>query len=124
MDENPKTIFGQAKIPLHVIPPRALLQVGQAMHIGKEKYGHFNWRHAAVPATIYYDAALRHWMSWFDREELDPATGISHLAFAAANALILLDAQAGNHMIDDRHPVAGTTGPFITLTTKLIGDPP
>lgn len=117
-EENPKTIFGLAKIPLHVIPPRALLQVGQAMAVGKAKYGHFNWRNAPVPATIYYDAALRHNMSWFDREEFDPSTGVHHLAFAAANNLLLLDALAGGWLIDDRHPVPGTAGDYIAETTQ------
>jgi hypothetical protein len=39
----------------------------------------------------YYAAALRHLPAWRGGEELDPESGLTHLAHALANAAFLME---------------------------------
>jgi hypothetical protein len=119
MDTNPKTQYGLAKPSLSKVPPLPLLAVGQVMSIGAAKYGPMNWRKDPVSASTYYDAAMRHLMAWWDGQTNDPETGLPHLAHAAANLCILLDADSGPWLQDDR-PLAGYTNEFISDNTKEL----
>lgn len=106
MDNNPKTQYGLKKPPMSPIPPVAILQLGQAMKNGREKYGQMNWRIDHVSATVYYDAALRHLLAWFDGEDYASDSGVHHLAHVMACMAILLDAESCDMLNDDR-PVPG-----------------
>jgi hypothetical protein len=103
---NPKTAFGLAKPPLSVVPPSAMFVMGQAMVDGKAKYGAMNWRESAVPASIYYDAALRHLMAWWDGEDKAEDSKVDHLGHVMACMAILVDAKHSGTLDDDR-PVKG-----------------
>jgi len=120
MDGNPKTIFGLAKPGMRAVPPLPLLAVGQAMTVGMQKYGHYNWRNDPVTASVYYDAAMRHLLAWWDGQDLDTETGCQHLALAAANLLILMDADSGPWLNDDRHQHKGFTNEFISDNTRKM----
>lgn len=102
--ENPKDRVGAHKPPLHLIPPAAELLESMVMALGAKKYGAFNWRTSSVKASIYVAAARRHLLQWFDGQDDDPESGVSHLAHARACLGILLDAIATNHLVDDRPP--------------------
>lgn len=118
-DDNPKTILGLTKPSLSSIPPVALFHLGQAMGDGRAKYGPMNWRTDRVSATIYYDAALRHLMAWWDGEERASDSGVHHLAHAMGCLAILLDAQGMGQLNDDR-PVAGLLPAFLAANTKKV----
>jgi hypothetical protein len=117
MDSNPKTQYGIAKPGLSNVPPLPLLAIGRVMANGASKYGPMNWRALPVSSSTYYDAAMRHLMAWWDGQNNDPETGLPHLAHAAANLCILLDADSGPWLEDDR-PIAGYTNEFISDNTK------
>lgn len=102
--ENPKDRIGSRKPPLHLIPPAAEIVEAVVMGLGAAKYGAFNWRSEKVRASIYIAAARRHLAQWFDGEDDDPESGVSHLAHARATLGILLDAIATGNVIDDRPP--------------------
>ena len=121
MDANPKTQYGLAKPGLSKVPPLALLAVGEVMSKGAAKYGPMNWRTDPVSSSTYYDAAMRHLTAWWDGQNNDPETGLPHLAHAAANMCILLDAFSGPWLLDDR-PLAGYAHKFITDNTKALAD--
>jgi hypothetical protein len=104
-DDNPKTVHGVAKCPLHLIPPPALLAEAEVFGLGAKKYGAYNWREHRVSASVYQAAALRHLMAWWDGESTDPESGQSHLAHARACLGIVLDAEKHGRLNDDR-PVA------------------
>lgn len=119
VDNNPKTVFGVKKPSFDAIPPVAILQLGRVMSFGKTKYGPMNWRAEAVSSSVYYNAALRHLLSWFDGDDLDPESGVPHLAHAMACMAILLDAQSCGKLNDDR-PLPGNFGNIVeTLTEKI-----
>lgn len=121
--DNPKNRLGVRKPPLHLIPPAAEIMESVVMALGARKYGAFNWRSSAVKASIYVAAARRHLLAWFDGQDVDPESGVSHLAHARACLGILLDAIAVDKLVDDR-PSPGTSAKLIESLTRhdLAGD--
>lgn len=116
-DNNPKSAEGAKKAQLHLVPGSALVAEAGVFQLGAKKYGAFNWRERSVAATVYQSAALRHLLSWFDGEDIDPESGQSHLAHARACLGILLDAAACGNLIDDR-PTKGATSRIIQENMK------
>lgn len=101
-DSNPKTAFGEAKIKLSDTPTVGIQLMGQVHSNGAVKYGRFNWREHQVSSTVYYDAAQRHLMAWFDGETIDPESDLPHLAHVMACCNILLDAEKNGKLNDNR----------------------
>jgi hypothetical protein len=118
-DTNPKTEYGLAKPGLGYVPPVALFEVGRVMEVGAAKYGPMNWRKDPVSYSTYYNAALRHMMAAWDGQFADPDTGINHLAHAAANLLILIDANEQGTLLEDR-PAAGKLCYYLAANTQPI----
>ena len=100
---DPKGAAGALKTPLGLIPPFAMEQTAWAHKLGAEKYGPFNWRETGVCATTYVNAIMRHLNAWRDGENLDPESGISHLAHIICSCNILLDADYCDTLQDDRN---------------------
>lgn len=105
-DDNPKTLYGVKKVPLHLVPPIARVAESLAFADGARKYGPYNWRYQQVSASIYIAAAQRHIELWWDGEERCPISGVHHLGHARACMAILLDAQACMALNDDRPPAS------------------
>lgn len=116
-DDNPKTAVGITKPAMSAIPPTALVHLAHAMADGVRKYGRMNWREKKVSSTVYYDAAMRHMMAWYDGEDHAQDSGAHHLAHAMACLMILLDAREAGMLNDDR-PGGGTTAELIARLTK------
>ena len=116
-DDNPKTIIGLSKPSLIAIPPVALLHLGRAMTDGKNKYGLMNWREKRVSSSIYYDAALRHALAWWDGENFASDSGVHHLAHMMACAAIILDADSVDMLNDDRPKRGDFSSQVIAYTT-------
>lgn len=99
---NPKDMVGSSKVPMHLFPSSATALGALALLDGALKYGRGNWRAVGVRSSIYYDAAQRHLMKWFEGEDTDPDSGLPHLAHALACIAILVDAKAAGKLNDDR----------------------
>lgn len=112
---NPKGIEGAKKCPMHLLPPTALEQTAWVHNIGNKKYGPWNWRDKPINAEVYVAATLRHVNAWHTGEDLDPESGVSHLAHVAANMNILMDAIDNDCLIDDR-PVKKLHNPVRELS--------
>lgn len=117
-DNNPKTQYGIKKPPLHLIPKPFLVILSMVMGLGAKKYGAYNWRSNKVAASVYQGAIERHVASWADGESVDPESGVSHLAHAAACIAILLDAEATGNLIDDRPPPGAAARLIKELTSE------
>lgn len=111
--ENPKDAIAAKKPDLSLVPPALTIATSKAMEDGARKYGPYNWRDKKVRARVYVAAAQRHLLAWLDGEETATDSGAHHLGHAAACLGILLDAQAGGHLEDDR-PKAGPAGRLLT----------
>lgn len=105
-DTNPKDAVGTKKAPLSVISGPFLASLGNAMLEGARKYGRHNYRVAGVRYSVYYDAAFRHLMAWWEGEDFDPDSGEHHLVKAAACMAVMFDSVNQGNAVDDRPPRA------------------
>lgn len=103
-DTNPKDAVGTNKVPFSTIPAPVIAEVGLAMLEGARKYGRHNYRVAGVRASVYYDASLRHLTAWWEGEDTDAASGISHVTKAIAGLVVLRDTMINGKWTDDRPP--------------------
>jgi hypothetical protein len=103
-DTNPKDAIGIRKAPLSTVPGNVLAEIGVAMLEGASKYGRHNYRAAGVRASVYYDAALRHLIAWWEGEDEDPDSGMSHITKLLACMTVLRDAMHQDMWTDDRPP--------------------
>jgi hypothetical protein len=90
-----------------------LAQTSLAHAEGARKYGPWNWRTNKVCATTYIGAIMRHLTAWQDGEDLDPDSGLTHLAKIAACCNILMDAQHCGTLVDDRSKVPTGMDPVV-----------
>ena len=101
---NPKDAVGTKKVPFSVISVPVLGEVGLAMLEGARKYGRHNYREAGVRASVYYDAMLRHMGAFWEGEDIDPDSGLSHVTKAIAGLMVLRDSMIKGNWVDDRPP--------------------
>jgi Domain of unknown function (DUF5664) len=103
---NPKDAIGVLKVPLSTVSVPVIAEVGVAMLEGAVKYGRHNYRVIGVRASVYYDAMWRHMGAWWEGEDLDPDSGLSHVTKAIASLVVLRDAMMQGKLADDRPPKA------------------
>lgn len=101
---NPKDAIGISKAPMSTVSAAVLAEVGVAMLEGASKYGRHNYRAAGVRSSVYYDATMRHLMAWWEGEDTDPDSGMSHIAKAITSLVVLRDAMIQDVCTDDRPP--------------------
>lgn len=102
---NPKDAIGSRKAGISNVPAQVVAELGLAMLEGAAKYGRHNYRVAGVRASVYYDAAMRHLMAWWEGEDIDPDSGLPHVVKAMACLAVMRDAQINNKLSDDRPPL-------------------
>ena len=81
-----------------------MAEVGVGMLEGSIKYGRHNYRAIGVRAEVYYDAARRHIDAWWEGEDIDPDSGLSHITKAICSLVVLRDAMIQGKLFDDRPP--------------------
>lgn len=74
--------FDIGKLRYGLIPPLAQQEMVKVLTFGAEKYEPDNWKHVEDSITRYFDAMERHVWAWKMGEDLDPESGIHHLAHA------------------------------------------
>jgi hypothetical protein len=99
---NPKDALGTKKVSMHAVPCGPLMELGLAMMEGGRKYGAHNYREMGVRASVYYDAALRHLMDWWEGEDIDPDSGVHHVVKAMACLFVVRDSMLMDNLEDDR----------------------
>ena len=103
--ENPKYVQAQkdGKPRMEYLVGSVLRGDAAVFAHGADKYGERNWRVDPIKASTYEAAILRHFMSYFyDREDMDPDSGYSHLYHIRACCAVMLDAEIHGTLIDDR----------------------
>lgn len=119
---NPKQAAGDTKTPLVLLEPEAKRQIADVMASGAAKYGARNYMRTPIRASAYISAMQRHLDAFQCGEDIDPESGLRHLAHIGANINILL--AVGDALIDDREEPAIAPGQRTTdaLTVfKLCG---
>jgi len=101
---NPKDAVGTRKVSVSVLPQQVIGEVGLALLEGARKYGRHNYRAAGVRGSVYFDAAWRHLAAWWEGQDLDPDSGLSHVTKAIAGLMALRDSMIAENWVDDRPP--------------------
>lgn len=101
---NPKDALGVLKAPMSTVSAPVLAEIGVAMLEGACKYGRHNYRAVGVRSSVYYDAAMRHLMAWWEGEDIDPDSGMPHVVKAITSLVVLRDSQLFGNVNDDRPP--------------------
>ena len=79
------------KAPFSLLPWAGVQQILKVLAYGAKKYAPENWRKVPDGRRRYFDAALRHLTAWYGGEDLDPESGLPHLAHAGCCVLFLLE---------------------------------
>ena len=101
-DTNPKDAIGVRKTSFSCLPLLPLAEAAVGMHEGAFKYGKHNYRKAGIRASVYFDAVVRHIFQWWEGEDIDPDSGVSHVTKAITTLLVLRDGMMNNLWSDDR----------------------
>jgi len=116
-ESNPKDSIGVRKVGYSCLPTPVLAECGVAMLEGAHKYGRHNYRVVGVKASVYYDAVTcRHLGAWWEGEDIDKDSGMSHVTKAITSLMVLRDAMIRGKMVDDRPP--STYGYIAALNEK------
>lgn len=94
--------YDTGKLRWDLLPVEALEQVIRVFMYGAQKYSDHNWTYG-MKWSKHFNAALRHLSSFWKGEDIDPESGLHHMAHAAACALIVLQYTFYNKKFDDRH---------------------
>lgn len=120
---NPKDRIGVTKVPLlSVMSSQVMGEVALGMLEGALKYGRHNYRAVGVRASVYGDAALRHVAAWWEGQDIDPASGLSHITKAISCLMVLRDSMMQENWVDDRPPHAKNQNwvDDLSAQTKLL----
>lgn len=118
---NPKDALGIKKLPMHCVSCAVMAELGLAMMEGGRKYGTHNYRAMGVRGSVYYDAVFRHLMQWWEGEDIDPDSGVSHVTKAIACLVVLRDSMIMENWEDDR-PIQLPHGLGIDELNKRAAD--
>jgi len=81
----------EGKPQFSLIPPLAHEAHAEVLTFGATKYAPGNWRNVENAQARYIDAALRHINAHVQGDELDPESGLPHLAHAIASISFSLE---------------------------------
>ena len=112
---DPKAEAGSQKATLQNISAVALLMEAEVMRGGSKKYGAYNWCEHPMRASTYHDAILRHFFAWWTGEDIDPESGLSHMAHLRACTGILLEQAHTGELIDDRPLALAPIGDLLNI---------
>jgi hypothetical protein len=99
--------FDSGKPRVDQTPPRAMLEIAKVFGYGAKKYGDWNWARYANEWEWgqLLGSTLRHLYAWMMREDLDPESGLHHLAHAGCNVMMLLELILTQNGKDNRNPI-------------------
>lgn len=129
-ESNPKDAVGIAKVPASTVSQAVMMELrrflnrpvsfmvqgelGLGMLEGALKYGRHNYRAVGVRASVYFDAAFRHFGAWYLGQDIDPDSGLSHITKGIATLTVLRDSMIQGNWADDRPP--RSKGSFLQVT--------
>lgn len=89
------------KTRLELVDSWWIEQVGHVLAFGAKKYDDHNWTRG-IAYTKLVGSALRHIFAFLRREDLDPKSGLPHLAHASCCLMMLAGMTRRHPELDDR----------------------
>jgi hypothetical protein len=83
--------FDGGKLQYGLLPPLALAETVKVLTFGAEKYEPDNWKQVPDSKRRYFDALQRHLWAYKTGEQMDPESGIHHLAHAMCCLMFLYE---------------------------------
>ena len=83
--------FDGGKLEYGLLPPLALEETVKVLTFGAQKYERDNWKKVPDSKRRYFDAMERHIWAWKKGEQMDPESGIHHLAHAMCCLMFLYE---------------------------------
>jgi hypothetical protein len=99
--------YDSDKLDWSLVPVDSMEKVIEVLMFGAKKYAPGNWKKVEDAERRYYNAAMRHLTATQRGEELDPETGLAHLAHAACCLLFLLGMPKKSSPLDFRPSYTG-----------------
>lgn len=93
------------KIPLGLVSTEAMEQLGKVLGMGLNKYSAHNWR-AGIAWQRVINALMRHLLSFNAGIDIDPESGVSHMAHVMCCAMFILEYEKTHKELDDRYKYA------------------
>jgi hypothetical protein len=112
--------YNDGKADFSLIPLCTLEDEAKVWEYGKKKYAAWNWA-KGMDWSIPFACAMRHMAAWQRGEELDPESGLPHLAHAMCN-LRMLTLFSKTHPLGDDRPTKWLTPK--TATKDFLPCPP
>ena len=97
--------YSEGKAGVEQIPAECLLDWGRVFSYGEKKYARDNWL-SGTKWSEFLGSALRHLLYWKMGEDLDPESGLPHLAHALWNIGALHYYQSHSLGEDNRDPLS------------------
>lgn len=91
----------QGKAPMSLLDRKWLEVTAQVLAFGAKKYAAHNWRKGMIHSRLL-DAAIRHIYAFIDGEDLDPESGLPHLAHASCCLMFATNLFMTRPDLDDR----------------------
>ncbi len=89
----------------------ALLEVAKVLEFGARKYAPWNWA-KGIEFSRLQGATLRHLLAFQGGEDIDPESGLPHLAHAMCCLMFLLSMTQRHPELDDRCPTQAKPNPM------------
>lgn len=83
--------FDGNKLEYGLLPPFALEETVKVLTFGAQKYERDNWKKVPDSKRRYFDALQRHVWAWKQGEQIDPESGLHHLAHAMCCLMFLYE---------------------------------
>lgn len=92
---------GSKREVLGDLDPQSLMNLARVAGYGRGKYGALNYV-KGYDWSLSYNALQRHLAAWWGGEDIDPESGLPHLAHAGVHCCFLLTFQREGRGQDDR----------------------
>ena len=83
--------YDGGKLEYGLLPAFALEETVKVLTFGAQKYERGNWQKVPDAKRRYFDAMERHIWAWKKGEQMDPESGIHHLAHAMCCLMFLYE---------------------------------
>lgn len=113
---NPKDMAASTRVRFSAVPMNVVAEAALGMTEGMSKYGRHNYRIAGARASVQYDAAMRHLNAWWEGEDIDAKSGLSHITKTITALIVLRDCQMRGIVVDDRPPASA---PFMDSFNEI-----
>lgn len=104
MADERATKHDAGKPRMDLLDPYAIRELAKVLEFGARKYAPWNWTKGMEYSRLM-GAALRHMMAFQEGEDLDPESGLPHVAHAMCCLMFLLGMTVRKPEMDDRCPL-------------------